>query len=117
MPAYHQEAAPPAGAPAGGAVPADAAQVTVAQRLQAVDDAIAGLADLPVDAQVAVFTDLHQQLTAALDVTAAAAPGGEAAGPRTGDPATPKPAGDQDRRRPNGPAPQYRPGPPSPRSR
>lgn len=50
--------------------PAD--QGSVAARLQDVDDALEQLAGLPVDAQVAVFTTLHQQLTAALAVT----PGG-----------------------------------------
>lgn len=47
-------------------------QASVTARLQDVDDALVHLADLPVDAQVAVFTDLHQRLTAALAVTATA---------------------------------------------
>ena len=67
-------------------------QPAIVEQLQGVDDALASLADLPLDAQVAVFTDLHQRLTAALDVAATAA----------------QPVDDP---------PRYRPGQPSHRSR
>lgn len=62
------------GVPGGPARSAPADQASVAAQLQGVDDALEQLAGLPVDAQVAVFTTLHQQLTAALDVTAAGPP-------------------------------------------
>lgn len=59
---------------ASGAAPSTAADhASVAAQLRGVDDALERLGELPVDARVAVFTDLHQQLTAALAVTATAA--------------------------------------------
>lgn len=56
--------------------------VPVVRALQEVDAALAGLIELPVGAQVAVFTDLHQRLTAALAVTATAGAADESARPR-----------------------------------
>lgn len=55
------------------------------RELQEVDAALAGLIDLPVGAQVAVFTDLHQRLTAALAVTATAGAADESPRARTDD--------------------------------
>ena len=68
MPAYDQHsAAVPGGRPSTTVDP------VAVDQLHGVDAALAQLPHLPVDAQVAVFTDLHQQLTAALAVTAAGA--------------------------------------------
>ncbi len=74
MLAYDQDWGPPTGATAGGSAPSTTADpASVAAQLQGVDDALARLPELPVEGQVAVYTDLHQRLTAALAVTATAA--------------------------------------------
>lgn len=95
MPAYDHDEGPAAGAIADGVPPSPAGaiadgvppppadriaggpsssltadQASVEARLQAVDEALARLPQLPVAAQVAVFADLHQQLTDALAITA-----------------------------------------------
>lgn len=62
------------GVPGGPARSTPADHTSVVAQLQEVDDALEQLAGIPVDAQVAVFTTLHRQLTAALDVTAAGPP-------------------------------------------
>lgn len=74
------------GIPGGPGPSTTADQASVAAELHDVDDQLAHLADLPVDAQVAVYADLHQRLTAALAVTATAAgsteePPGHRSGP------------------------------------
>lgn len=81
MPELDDQVRPPNPTPAGApGVPSPGAQQdSVSRQLQGVDDALGDLADLPVAEQVAVFADLHQQLTAALAVTAAAAGPADAA--------------------------------------
>jgi hypothetical protein len=74
------------GLPGGPGPSLTAGPASVTDQLQDVDDALTQLADLPVDAQVAGYADLHQRLTAALAVTATAAgsteePSGHRSGP------------------------------------
>ena len=89
MPANDQDGSRTGGAPAGGpAVVPGTEQAAVAAQLREIDGALTGLAQLPVDAQVAVFTDLHRQLTEALAVTATATgPADERPPHRPGQPA------------------------------
>lgn len=140
MPAYdqnialhHAVAADPPDVAGPQATPAaSAAHASVVQQLGEVDAALADLAKLPVDARVAVFTDLHRQLTAALAITATTAP--EDSPGRHPDDRTAAAVIDAPDIRPNAPAdrpaerppadrpaalslPPHRPGPPSHRSR
>jgi hypothetical protein len=105
------------GAPAGvlprpGAVVPRTEHPGAAGQLQDIDDALAGLPALPIDAQVAVFTELHQRLTAALAVTATAA------GSTDDQPRHDQPRHDQQRRdQPRHDQQRNRPGQSSLRSR
>lgn len=74
MPDVGDQVAPPNTSPYGSRVvpTAGSQQEAVTEQLRGVDDALRDVAGLPVAEQVAVFTDLHQQLTAALAVTVAA---------------------------------------------
>lgn len=74
MPADDQQMSATTGPVPGGSPHANAGDPSpVDGQLKDVDDALGHLAELPIAAQVAVFTDLHQRLTAALAVTASAA--------------------------------------------
>jgi hypothetical protein len=87
MPSGDQQGRPVVGGLPGRPAPSGAAPdaASAAAQLHDVDDALERVAALPVDAQVAVFTDLHQRLTAALAVTGAAAgPSDEPPGSRSG---------------------------------